>query len=225
VPSPSRQIVREVLRNRHDLVMIAAEGRGDLRESTFTTTALRLMRECPCPVWVLRRPRTDFRRRIMAAVDPDPMDERRDALNESVMDLAAALAELEDSELHVVHAWIPYGRSILTAPIAGLSADEVRRYLRETREGHERLLHELLLRHPPNGLTRCVHLVEGAAHRVIPEVAVALEVESIVMGTVCRDGVAGWVIGNTAEVVLRRVGCSMLIAKPEGFVSPVTPDD
>jgi len=43
------------------------------------------------------------------------------------------------------------------------------------------------------------------------------------MGTVCRTGVAGLFIGNTAEKVLRQVDCSLLTVKPEGFVTPVAP--
>jgi nucleotide-binding universal stress UspA family protein len=42
------------------------------------------------------------------------------------------------------------------------------------------------------------------------------------MGTVCRTGVTGFLIGNTAEKVLNNVDCSVLTVKPEGFVTPVT---
>ena len=47
----------------------------------------------------------------------------------------------------------------------------------------------------------------------------------LVMGTVCRTGLSGFLIGNTAEEVLGAVDCSVLTVKPEGFVSPVTLDD
>jgi len=40
------------------------------------------------------------------------------------------------------------------------------------------------------------------------------------MGTVCRTGIAGFLIGNTAENVLNDVDCSVLTVKPEGFASP-----
>ena len=43
----------------------------------------------------------------------------------------------------------------------------------------------------------------------------------VIMGTVCRTGVAGFFIGNTAENVLQQVDCSVLTVKPEDFVSPV----
>ena len=48
--------------------------------------------------------------------------------------------------------------------------------------------------------------------------------KNIVMGTVCRTGIPGFFIGNTAEYVLSRVHCSVLTMKPAGFVSPVTLD-
>ncbi len=43
----------------------------------------------------------------------------------------------------------------------------------------------------------------------------------LVMGTVCRTGVPGFFIGNTAEDVLQQVDCSVLAVKPKGFVTPV----
>jgi nucleotide-binding universal stress UspA family protein len=46
-------------------------------------------------------------------------------------------------------------------------------------------------------------------------------VELLVMGTVCRTGVAGFLIGNTAEGVLDQINCSVLTLKPEGFKTPV----
>ena len=42
------------------------------------------------------------------------------------------------------------------------------------------------------------------------------------MGTLSRGGVAGLLIGNTAERVVNRVDCSLLTIKPEDFISPVT---
>ena len=44
----------------------------------------------------------------------------------------------------------------------------------------------------------------------------------LVMGTIARTGIAGFIVGNTAERLLPRIPCSVLAIKPEGFVSPVT---
>jgi nucleotide-binding universal stress UspA family protein len=35
------------------------------------------------------------------------------------------------------------------------------------------------------------------------------------VGTVARSGVAGRIIGNTAEAVLSQLPCSMLVVKPD----------
>jgi universal stress protein E len=41
------------------------------------------------------------------------------------------------------------------------------------------------------------------------------------MGTVCRIGIAGLFIGNTAESILGEVSYSVLTLKPDGFETPV----
>jgi nucleotide-binding universal stress UspA family protein len=46
---PFIEIIKEVLRNQHDLVMITAEGSGNLMDIRFGNTTVHLMRKCPCP--------------------------------------------------------------------------------------------------------------------------------------------------------------------------------
>ena len=43
----------------------------------------------------------------------------------------------------------------------------------------------------------------------------------IIMGTVGRTGIPGFIMGNTAETILNRIDCSVLAIKPDGFVTPV----
>jgi nucleotide-binding universal stress UspA family protein len=70
-----------------------------------------------------------------------------------------------------------------------------------------------------------VYLLKGEAGRLIPEVAAVKEAKLIVMGTVSRTGVAGLLIGNTAEKILGQVNCGVLAVKPDGFVTPVTVEE
>lgn len=58
----------------------------------------------------------------------------------------------------------------------------------------------------------------------MPAVATELEVDLVVMGTLTRTGIPGSLIGNTAEVILNTLGCSVPAVKPAGFVTPVTLD-
>ena len=65
------------------------------------------------------------------------------------------------------------------------------------------------------------HSLRGEARDIIPEKVAELGVDILVMGSIARTGIPGFIIGNTAEDVLNRVECSVMIVKPPGYVSPV----
>ncbi len=66
-----------------------------------------------------------------------------------------------------------------------------------------------------------IHLVKGNPCKEISLLASKDNVDLIVMGSVARTGIPGFIIGNTAESILGQVKCSVLVVKPDGFVSPV----
>ncbi len=156
----------------------------------------------------------------MAAVDPDPSDEVKNTLNTKIMELATSLARLEGSEFHVVHAWKIYSETMLIRS-GGLSKCEVDSLGRETRKMYKGWLNELIEKYAPETPKDRIHLQKGDAGILIPALVKRKRIELIVMGTVSRTGIAGLFIGNTAEKVLRNVDCSVLIVKPDGFVTPV----
>ncbi len=215
------EVTREVLRNGHDLVIMTAEGKSGIKEWLFGATSMHLMRKCPCPVWVMKPARHEHYARILAAVDSDPDDDTKDALNRTIMDLATSLAQLEQSELHIVHAWTMFGETLLRNR-AAVSADEMEELLREVRDKHQGKLDQLHAPYDIENLKPQVHLRKGDAAAVIPELAREKQIDLIVMGTVCRTGIAGFIIGNTAETILHEVDCSVLTVKTKDFVSPVT---
>ncbi len=221
---PFLEIIREVLRNEHDLVMTTAEGRGGLKEMLFGSAALHLMRQCPCPVWVIKASQPEWCTRILAAVDPTPLDEEQYPINIKIMDLATVLARREQSELLVVHTWtFPVEHSLRSGRFG--SSSKVDRWVREARDLHRLKLTKLLQPYALQDLRSQVYLLKGEAGHLIPELAAEKEVGLIVMGTVSRSGVAGLLIGNTAEKILRRVNCSVLTVKPDGFITPVRLDE
>ena len=66
-----------------------------------------------------------------------------------------------------------------------------------------------------------LRVVKGHASHVIPEIVDTEQIDLVVMGSVARSGVAGLLVGNTAEAILEQLSCSVLTVKPDGFVSPV----
>jgi universal stress protein E len=228
--SPFLEIIREVLRNDHDLVIKAAD-KGGLVTRVFGSSDMHLLRKCPCPVWLHKHGHDRPYHRILAAVDLDEHDgtEQDSALNRQIMDLAVSLARRERSELYVGHAWYPKGAELLQTRPTGLTEVEINDYIRETQGCVERRMNELMGRAQGwvgtddwRKVKPELRLVKGLARRAIPDLAEALDVDLIVMGTLARAGIAGILIGNTAETILNRIDCSVLAVKPGGFATPVT---
>jgi universal stress protein E len=226
--TPCLEIIREVLRYRHDLVMMPADGKSERTFAAFGSTCINLMRKCPCPVWVIKPGHSGFYARILAAVDLRPSDRERNALNIKIIELAASLARDEQSELYIVHAWNP-SRMFSFGSLLSRGAKE--RMVSAIQREREAWLDELPQQCSLDNLRYQVHLLEGEAGEFIPAMAKFIpamakrkRIDVIVMGMVCRTGVAGLFIGNTAEKVLRQVGCSVLTVKPDAFMAPAKID-
>jgi nucleotide-binding universal stress UspA family protein len=223
------EIIREVLRHKRDLVIKCVENTEEAGKQIFGSTDMKLMRKCPCPLWLIKPTQQQGFREILAAVDYDLEDAQVDALNGQILEMATSLAVSEFAELHIVHAWRLAHESVLRSPRLGFSSDEVDAMVQEEEGTRGRWLESLMNKHcaaQGNEVVDYVkpesHLIKGIASQVVPALAIELGVELIVMGTVGRTGIPGLLIGNTAETILGQIDCSVLTVKPAGFVSPVT---
>lgn len=217
------EIVKEVLHNKHDLVIKTARGMGGRIGVLFGSTAMHLLRKCPCPVWLIKPKQGQYFGRIMAAVDVEPAMIEDNDLNNKIMQLATSLARTADSELHIVHAWKKPDLNYLTDELDYLPPENISKLYSDAKNMHIKWLNEFLEQYHDQQYQK--HILEGTAGRVIPEFAEQHNVDLIVMGTVCRTGIPGFFIGNTAEKILHRIDCSVLAVKPDGFISPVQLDD
>ena len=91
----------------------------------------------------------------------------------------------------------------------------------EERRKHRGLLSALAARTVPSSMPYKLHMAKGDPRRALPRLVARHRPDVIVMGTVGRTGIAGLIVGNTAEEVLMQVTCSVLAVKPRGFVSPI----
>jgi universal stress protein E len=214
----SLELIREVLRGRHDLVVRVAKGAQSRREGFFGNTTLRLFRHCPCPVWAVRPDSQPRFRRILAAVDPAPHDDAHAKLNKAIMELTRSVAERQGGRFDVMHVWSLFGESALAGRLREEEFGQVEQAARaQASQAFERFLAEY-------GLTlddQNVHLVKGEPNRAIVDFVNSDGIDLLVLGTVARSGPAGLIMGNTAELVLGRIQCAVLAVKPEGFVSSV----
>jgi nucleotide-binding universal stress UspA family protein len=214
------EIIRQVMSEDHDLVITTAEEKKVIHTRMFGATSMHLMRKCPCPVWVVKRAQTRPYLRILAAVDPLLDETEHDLLNPLILQLAADMAREGKGELHIVHAWHLYGERYVH--ILGWTEEEIQKEKRKERDRRKKYFDALLGQVDITDLKPQLHLVEGYPDECIPELIVEQGIDLLIMGTVCRTGIAGFLIGNTAEEVLNQVDCSVLTVKPEGFETPVT---
>ncbi len=89
-----------------------------------------------------------------------------------------------------------------------IPAEDVDRAILQEFEKRRDLVDSLLKKHSVS--PRLVHLPKGEAIPAITELVKNLGVDLLVMGTVCRTGIPGFIIGNTAEQILKAVECSTL---------------
>jgi nucleotide-binding universal stress UspA family protein len=213
------EIIREALRGNHDVIMKPAESEPALKTLLFGSSDMQLFRLCPCPVWAFKPTTHTTLRSIMVAVDLLAHDEEKSALADKVLQWGKQVADLLESELHVVHVWDLYGETTLRG--RSVSAYTVDKLLQDTEKRHRQWLDEALAR---NGLDQAkvhIHFHKGESKQLIPEIANRSKTDLLVMGTVGRTGIPGFFIGNTADAILRQVDCSVLTIKPEGFITPV----
>ncbi|MGA7800444.1 MAG: universal stress protein [Gammaproteobacteria bacterium] len=232
---PFLEVIREVLRNNHDLVIKMPENPGLLR-SIFGSDDMHLLRKCPCAVWMLKPESPASYQRILAAVDvggtyaAEEMQTRL-ALNQKVLETAASLAISDFAELHVVTVWDADAVRSLYGTLTGNPQQTIDAYVAELRDEHEEALEALMHEVVGNLGTEVMdylkpvrHVVNGSPRREIPTLAKQTQADVVVMGTVARTGIPGFIMGNTAETILNQIDCSVLAIKPPGFASPVTLD-
>jgi universal stress protein E len=214
------EIIQAVLGHDHDLVIKPAENPGFL-ERVFGSDDMHLLRKCPCPVWLTHPGEKAQYNRVLAAVDFDPEvpDPVVDQLNREILQLAALQASADHAELHIVHAWSAPGEISLRVWSEEPDQPDTVETIRATHEaGLEALAEQIPMLAPK------LHFVRGRADKEIPAVARQEAVDLVVMGTVARTGIAGLLIGNTAEAIINQLTCSLLAVKPEGFETPVRRD-
>lgn len=208
---PAALILDEARRRETDLIIKTARPEDVPSSRVFSSVATRLLREAACPVWVMREPRSEWPPRVLAAVGPADQDPEALKASAEVLDVAGQLAAARSAELHVVSAWRAIGAGLLRHR---LPEDVYQAHTRETAGRASVALRELLDAAPVDVPAANIHLRPGLASRVIAEVADAIGADVVVVGSAGRSGVRRWLLGNTAEDVLRATDRAVVAVRP-----------
>lgn len=211
------ELLQEVLLTDSDLIIIGTRERNVAQRMLYGSTAMKLIRNCPCPVLVTRpENETDDVPVIVAADDLSPVGEK-------VLHASVSAAQMLEARLLVVNA-VDYpleGAMMRTeAPQEDLDS-----YRENCRRNAEAEVFERLSMTDYRTIQQGTQIViqGGPADTVVEQVVKDNNAQLLVMGTIARGGIPGFLIGNTAERILPELDCSVLAIKPDDFVSPVKP--
>ncbi len=215
------EIIRQVLRGGHDLVIRAGDASHPFAKTIFGSTCRQLMRKCPVPVLAVK-PLGDQRyRRVLAALGPP--HSREETLNPDILRKAHELARLDGADLHIAHVWQPEA-----FPQLPTWSEELRRQMADwtaQQEQARRAWLEQVVAQAGLAAEAKTHFLHGEPSLTLSELVESAQMDLVVMGTVARTGIEGFLIGNTAEKLLQEIHSAILALKPEGFQTPVKLDD
>lgn len=208
-------IIRHVMKHGTDVVVVASQRATLFERTVIGSTAIRLLRKCPCALWISARQRETGPWAVLSAVGSSSM-------RPAILDLSAEMVAARGGEWHVLHSLEcpdEAGMRLQDRPQAEI--DAYRKSVRD--EAWEELKTLTAERAGTAGVTPQVWMAEGRPSERIELAIREQDIHLVVMGTIGRTGLVGALFGNTAERVFKHVECSVLAIKPDDFVSPVKP--
>jgi universal stress protein E len=210
-------IVREVMREDIDLLVVGSHRHGAAARLVLTNTDWQLVRLCPCPLLLVKTSRTYDRPRVLAAIDPMHSHAKPAELDELLLTTGESFADAFGGKLHAAHFYTlatPFTSGLLVEPLP-LPVEIGEQHARGVAKAFDAVVakHELG--------PRRTHLRVGLPVDELPALAEEIDAHLVVMGAVSRTGLKRLFIGNTAERVIDALKCDVLVVKPKSFRTPV----
>lgn len=202
--SPAEQVERFVADQPIDLVALPTAGHTGVTRLMLGSTAEKIVRTAACPVLVLRASPRSWDRLATIVV---PTDFSR--LSKLAIDEAVELARPHGAEILLTHVLeetdYPIGHVL-----RGRGLLDPRE---QTRKGVEAHLQRLQAERIGTAVPSTIVVREGVASATIAALAEERGADVVVIASHGREGLARFVLGSTAERVVRIAPCSVLVVK------------
>ena len=141
-----------------------------------------LIRECLCPVLLVKENFGRCSPRVLAAIDICAKNDSYERLNQNVINFGKQIIDNRGAEVHYINAFqdfrgVPDRQELIRN--TGIESDKI-------------------------------HIKQGEPDKIIIEHAKRLDVSLLVVGNSARSGLSAAFLGNTVEKVLDRVECDVL---------------
>jgi universal stress protein E len=198
-------IIREAARFGADLIVAECHPTAHHAPWLVHFADWELQRKCTTPVLLIKSRRRYHRPKVLAAFDPARANGKPANLDEEVLRYASTIAQALHGALHALHSYEPtHPRPLEAKNEAWHAAAGLTDLLRWSAVPEKQR-----------------HVVPGHAVDAIEEVAGQLDTSIVALGTISRSGLSRLIVGNTAEHVLDRLQCDVLIVKPRNFRNAV----
>jgi universal stress protein E len=208
-------IVKKAQDSSADFVVKDTHYHSVLKRSIFSNTDWNLIRNCAATLWLVKPRPPGQRPCFVAAVDPLHERDKPAELDHRIVKTAKALSEALGGELHVFHAFDVTAAIAISTDAMTPIALPINELADAIRAEHHEAVEQLRKQHgvPPER----THVHQGGTRQLLLTLTERLRADAVVMGAVSRSGLKGLFIGNTAEDVLDRLHCDLVIVKPPGF--------
>lgn len=216
------EVIGHALQSGCDFIVRSGRSAGD-RQVSLDGLDRHLIRKSPVPFLLWRATDTGNLDRVLAVVDPDEADIHRDAMARDVMKLATSLCAHDGAMLDVLNAWTIPEEELIRERLR--SENEAGQFLEAMESGAAQSLARLIARYAEVGPPIQMRQVKGAREDIVPDHVANNNIDLVVMASLSRPGVPGYLMDEDVETILNRVGCSILTVKPAGFETPVHASD
>lgn len=196
--------------HKADMIAVGISGLSAFEEALVGSTTAKLMRKSRWPVLAARPGSLWPPKRILCPVDFSNPSRR-------ALGWAGEVAHMVGAMVVALHV-IPNNASRLLSALGVVESFDENQMQKRRTEVQEFMVRYMGDIDDLKGV-QCEAMVGfGRPDVEILRMAESGGVDLICMGSVGRDGVAGVLVGNTAERVLRRLPCSLMTVKPDDFV-------
>lgn len=206
--SPDR-VMSLITSQQADLVFRARASRTVGEGAALDRLDTTLIRRCPCPVWFADPATSAPPQRVLAAINPIFEDRVDQAA--AILEHARRVCGATGAELHVMHAWIAFGETLLRPRMA---ADDVEAYVRHQGDAALRRVEWSLARAGIRVPRSRLHLLKGHFGELLSQVQREHGIDLTVMGTRGRQrGSVAALVRPYPEAMLDRSAGPLLVVK------------
>ena len=210
-------IVRKAIDTQADLVVKDTHYHPLIKRSIFTNTDWHLISACPAPLWLVQPRTIAVKPCFVAAIDPLHEMDKPAELDHAIMTAATELAAATGGETHAYHAFDIASTLAVSVPLTAPIVLPVKEIIEAVSAQHTSATYELTDRYRVP--RERVHIHQGGTRDGLIALADRLRADVVVMGAVSRRGLSRIFIGNTAEDVLDKIGCDVLVVKPPALAA------